>query len=314
MRKRQGFALMAALWLIVIIGATSYELSVRSRARRLAAANSLERIQGMAAAEGAIETVRAQLEERLARPLQVTVGTQVPDQWSGLRAFRPDTITIGDERAMAIVRDGGALLQINRASEDDLRRLLAAIPLDAGLADQLAQRIMDWRDGDDQRRARGAEREEYVRTGARRLPANADFTSVADLRDIEGMTPALFARIGPYITVRGTGQVNVNTAPGPVLYSLPGFGDEIVATILQNQRAGVPFRSLDDLNARLSSGARASLLGASSELATRITFETREILVEATGWLAHSPVRVREEAMFVRAGDAIFTQWRRTEP
>src|SRR4051812_45712822 len=40
--RRSGFALMAALWLVVLVGVTGYELSVHSRTRRLAVANSFE--------------------------------------------------------------------------------------------------------------------------------------------------------------------------------------------------------------------------------------------------------------------------------
>ena len=82
--RRDGFALMAALWLVVIVGVTGYELSVRSRVRRLAVANSLEKVAADAAADAALETVRAALENRLAHPLDArsrTLADATLDPW-----------------------------------------------------------------------------------------------------------------------------------------------------------------------------------------------------------------------------------------
>jgi general secretion pathway protein K len=306
---------MAALWLVVLVGVTGYELSVRSRSRRLAVANSLEAVQAQAAADAALETMRGELALRLAQPhAQKTVGTPELDPWSELTLLARDTIRIGDVRAVPRVYDAGARLQINRATEDDLRRLLIAVPLDAGLADRLAQRIADWRDADDFRRARGAEREDYLQAGARRLPANADIARVDALRDVDGMTPDVYARVAPFLTVLGTGQINVNSAPAAVLHSLPGMGDEGVAAIIQARRSGRPIRSLEELTPRLSSGARASVVEAMGELRQRVTFETREVVVDAEGWVDGSPVHATSEVLLARGGDAMFTIGRRIVP
>jgi general secretion pathway protein K len=313
-RDRRGFALMAALWLVVLVGVTGYELSVRSRSRRLAVANSLERTQATAAAEGALETVRGELATRLARPLTSRpIGSQQLelDPWSDLTLLDADTLALGDARALSHVYDAGARIQINRASEADLRRFLAALAIDAGVADRLAQRIADWRDADDFRRARGAERDDYLRTGARRLPTNADFQRVDELRDVDGMTPDLYARIAPLVTTLGTGQVNVNAAPREVLMSLPGMGGEAIAAIVRAQRARRPIRSLEELTAQLSSAARSSLVERMSELQQRAAFESREVVVEGDGWIDGSPARVTVQALVARGGDAMFTIGRR---
>ncbi|MEO8560969.1 MAG: hypothetical protein ABI601_02775 [bacterium] len=311
--ERRGFALMAALWLVVLVGATGYELSVRSRSRRLAVANMLEHTAALAAADAALETVRGQLAMRLGQPLDARPTATPPiDRWSDLGLLSRDTITLGEARAWPRVYDAGARIQLNRVTENDLRRFLVALPLDAGEADRLAQRIQDWRDLDDFRRARGAERDDYLRAGAKRLPANADFSRVEELRDVDGMTPDLFARISPLVTVLGTGQINVNTAPRAVLLSLPGMGDEAVAAIVRAQVSRRPIRSIEELTTMLSSGARSSLVESMSELQGRVVFESREVVVEAEGWLDGSPVHAREEALLARGGDAMFTIGRRT--
>ena len=303
---------MAALWLVVLVGVTGYELSVRSRSRRLAVANMLEQTSARGAADAAVETVRGQLAMRLGQPLDARPSAApIADRWSDLELLSRDTLVLGDARALARVYDAGARIQINRVTESDLRRFLAALPLDAGLADRLAQRILDWRDVDYFRRARGAEHDDYVRAGARQLPTNADFSRVDELRDVDGMTPELYARVAPFVTVLGTGQINVNTAPRAVLLSLPGMGDESVGAIVRAQQTRRPIRSMEELTMALSSGARSSLVESMSELQQRVTFESREVVVEGEGWLEGSPVHAREEALLARGGDAMFTIGRR---
>jgi general secretion pathway protein K len=303
---------MAALWLVVLVGVTGYELSVRSRSRRLAVANTLEAPQAAAAADAALETVRGQLAMRLGQRLDARLGAApVLDRWSDLELLSRDTLALGDARAWPRVYDAGARIQINSVLENDLQRFLTALPLDAGTADRLAQRILDWRDADDFRRARGAEHDDYVRVGARRLPRNAHFDRVEELRDVDGMTPELFDRIAPFVTVLGTGEINVNSASRAVLLSLPGMGDESVAAIVRAQQARRPIRSMEELTAQLSSGARSSLEESMSELQQRIIFQSREVVVESDGWLDGSPVHVRAEALLARAGDAVFITGRR---
>lgn len=311
-RNRRGFALMAALWLVVLVGVTGYEMSVRSRSRRLAVANTLEQTQAAAAADAALETVRGELAMRLGRPLDARPsGGPVADAWSDLALIAADTLMLGDARAVPRLYDAGARIQLNRVTEGDLRRFLAALPLDAGEADRLAQRILDWRDRDSFRRARGAEREDYLRVGARRLPADSDFGTVDELREVDGMTPDLYARIAPHITLLGTGQINLNTAPRVVLLSLPGVGDETVSAIVRAQQGRRSIRSMEELTALLSSGARMSLVDVMPELTQRVTFETREVVVLSEGWLDGSPVHVTAEALLARGGDAMFTIGRR---
>lgn len=307
-RRRDGFALMAALWLVVLVGVTGYELSVRARTRRLAVANALEFIQARAAAEAGLESARSVLEQRLRQPFASRVRSTADatiDPLGDLSLIRADTLALGNVRESTDIQDAGAFLQINRATEDDVRRFLIALPMDASAADRAAQRILDWRDPDSFRRAHGAEREDYLKAGARVLPADEDFRNVEDLRNVDGITTEVYARIAPYLSVAGSGHVNLNTAPRAVLRSLPGIGVEAADVLIRARRTVRPFRSLTELSLRLSSGARQSLLEATAELMSRATFETTEIAVHATGWVDGSPVRAQWFALYQRSGDAL---------
>lgn len=316
MKKRDGFALMAALWLVVLIGATGYELSALSRTRRLAIVNALERTQGDAAADAMIETVRALLERRLVNAAETTMRSRDAqlDPWGDLASLSADSLSLGDERAVAYVYDASSRLQLNKATEGDLRRLFIAVHVDADLASRLSQRILDWRDPDDIRRVNGAARDDYLRAGARVLPSNADFRVTAELQNVEGMTPELFARMSSLVTTRGSGTINANSASREVLLSLPGFGDEAASVVIRARQNRTPIRSLDELTKQLSGGGRNAIADAMSELNARLSFDTREVVAEVEGWVDGSPVRARLSTVYERTGDAVLVKWRGSEP
>ena len=61
------------------------------------------------------------------------------------------------------------------------------------------------------------------------------------------MTPEIYAKVAPYLTTYGTGQVNVNTAPVQVLRSIPGMTDAIIANILNQRSRGLRIASIAQL-------------------------------------------------------------------
>jgi general secretion pathway protein K len=306
MSNRRGFALLAALWLLVAISIASLALETAARTRRLAGANFAERVQGEAAAKAGIEQTRARLARRL---IAVTIG----DPWAGMDSLYTDTITIGRERAYVSMRDGGARLNLNLATEDELRRLFIALRIDAGLADQLAQCILDWRDPDDLHRARGAERDDYLKAGAVQLPRNGSFQSLAELAAVKGMTPSTFERVRPYLTLVGSGQVNVNIADRPVLLALPGMTEDAVGVLLRYRLRHQILASLADLERDLPPGAKSELETHLPDLLRTATTETREMEATSVGWAEGSPVRVHITGLFARARGAVFYVWSQIE-
>ncbi len=314
MTSRRGFALLAALWLLVAFSVASLALAKVGRARRLVAANLAERVQAEAAARGGIEQVRARLARRpqgadaLGAP-----GAAALDPWHGVDSLLMDTVALGEARTTVRVRDLGTALNVNRASEDELRRLFVALRLDAGQADRLAQCIMDWRDPDDLHRARGAERDAYLKAGAPALPRNGPFQTLPELLSVQGMTRAIYYRVRPYLTLLGSGQVNLNLADRPVLLALPGITEEAVAVLLRFRRQQRTMGSVTDLERDLSPGARQALEAELPALLAQTTTETREVEVTSDGWLPGSPVRARVTGLLVRARSAVFYVWSRTE-
>jgi type II secretory pathway component PulK len=199
--------------------------------------------------------------------------------------------------------DLGTKLNVNAMEEIDFRTLFAYVLGDYVQADALAQSIVDWRDQDDISRTKGAERDDYVKAGLLRLPTNQPFRDIEELLDVKGMTPEIFGLVSPYLTTYGGGQVNLNSAPVPVLRVLPGMTDEIVANILNLRSRGSRITSVSEVLPQVRGGASQGVRGAQQQqnqntqqqLTARATVLTQqlELTLIAQASPAARPVRLR---------------------
>jgi general secretion pathway protein K len=315
LKAERGFALVAALWLLVALSVVGLEFGLRSHARHLAAANALEASRASAGVAAGLADAQALL-ARLARE-PATLGAADPnrllDSWAGFASFLGDTSSIGEVRYRVSFHDANAALHLNRATEDELRRLFLGLHVDFGVADRLAQAIMDWEDADDLHRARGAERADYLRAGLAVLPADRPFDRLSDLRHVMGMTPEIYRLVRPHLTLLGTGQVNLNAASRPVLLALPGMTEQSVGLLLRRSGGSRPVRTLAELGNELPAAPRKALQDHFAELSARVVFETRELIATADGWTDGSPVHVTATGLFARAGSNAVMVWRSEE-
>lgn len=94
----------------------------------------------------------------------------------------------------------------------------------------LIDAIADWRDEDNDKRLQGAEKFEYLYLKKPYDCKNGPFESLEELLLVKGMTPELLKNVKPYLTVYGSGKVNLNTAPAQVLSAL-GISDSGISGI-----------------------------------------------------------------------------------
>lgn len=315
-RKSSGFALLSAIWLLVALSTLALEISVIARHRRLVVANALESVRAEHAAESGIEHERARLGRLLVRGddgFSWNDPASIIDPWRNIDSTRRDTVVLDDAAFyMVAATDLGAMVNINVVDEPGLARFLTASSIDPIIADALSQAIMDWRDADDFRRLRGAERDDYLKAGASELPRNGPFESVDELRFVRGMNRSTLQRIAARLTVFGPGEINVNKASEAVLLSVPGMTPLAAAIIAGEQRGHRRIESVRQLMDMLPAPARAPFeqnpIGAG-----RLTFDTHDLEVRSVGWLKGSPVRVTEVAVVTRLGTTPSVTWRRTE-
>ncbi|MDP1678626.1 MAG: type II secretion system protein GspK, partial [Candidatus Nitrotoga sp.] len=145
-------------------------------------------------------------------------GDGVPHQWE-----------FGGAKLSIILLDVSGKIDLNSASDDLLKGLLKSVGLNDEESNVLLDAIVDWRDGDDLPRAKGAEVAEYKAAGLKYRPANAPFETVNELQRVLGMTPELYANLADALTVEShQAGINAAIAPRKVLLALPGANVALV--------------------------------------------------------------------------------------
>ena len=286
MRARRGVALLAALWLVVAIAAVALQFSLDARERRTLGILAAERGAQRGLALGALALARSQIDYSF-RTLPTTVGGG--GAIDNLRSVDP-LLDIAQKYNQPILVDSipvevsavdlGSRLNINQANETELQAFFTFLLKDYSLSTHLAQAMMDWRDPDTLPRPSGAELTAYIKAGALAVPTNAPFRDVDDLRNVLGMTPEIFAEVSPYLTVRGDGSINLNSAPVAVLRSLPGMTDQAANMIVMMRSQGrrITAAGLQTIGGRGAGGGRGG--GPQTQFGGRARTETS--MVELT--------------------------------
>lgn len=270
-RGRCGFALVAALWLLVITGAVAAALIEATRADRAAAANARATSQASWAARGALYLALDSLDRFLRRfPGDAS--------WPGAAdtILPPISFPLPDAEGRAVILDARARLNVNTADSTALARLMAELGASPVEAAALAARILDWRDADAEARSLGAEASDYA-GGWPDAPADTAFDDPSDLRAVLGLPEPLYRALVPLVTTFGDGRVNLNTAPTVVLAGLPGM-DAVAATSIVQLRERRPLRGLHEV-------ARAVRLSAAQldSVGGWVAFFPRDVEIVATG-------------------------------
>jgi len=337
-RDRRGFALVAALWLLVALGAVGLHTALASRARRQAAANLLDEVRARNAVVAGTEYARSRLtaamvgraEELRAEAMDRARSSRsqrrlatasvsrlfrssdpLEDPWREPQELVVPEMVFGDARYALLLRDVGAALNLNDADEEMLRQFFAqGIGLDYADADELAQAILDWRDEDELPRINGGEREEYLEEGALVLPPNRDFVDVDELRHVRGMTPEIYVAAAPHLTLIGDGQINLNSAPEPVLLALPGMDRGTVTQLLRLRESGVLPRSDTELRALLPDGSIQAIDARGRSFTNVRTYTTDQVEILAQGWVDGGVVQVTSRVVVSRGTTEAQVIWR----
>ena len=337
--SRNGFALIATLWLVIALGAVGMQAALGSRARRQAAANVLDGARARAAAIAGSEYARSrltaallgQVEElrseamasaRSSRGRRSVQGRSVSrlfrgvdpleDPWRSPQDLIVEEMAFGTARYAVLMRDVGAALNLNEADETMLLQFFSlGLRVDYAAADKIAQAILDWRDEDEIPRINGGEREEYMREGALVLPANRDFATIDELRHVQGVTPEIYARAARHVTLIGDGDINVNAAPEEVLLAIPGMNEATVSELLRLRESGTLPRS-DDRLAGLIPGAASAIAAEGRSFTSRTTYTTDQVEILVEGWVDGGLVRVNSRVVVSRGNSGATVVWRET--
>jgi len=164
-------------------------------------------------------------------------------------------------------------LNLNTAPAEVLARLLEQVGgLSEGEAIDAGAAIEDWRDEDDTQRASGAEDFYYGSLSNAYDCKDAPFEHVEELLLVRGISPEVYRRLEPYVTVYGSGLVNLNTASPEVVRAL-GISDEGVSGFMA-------FRSGEDAQEQTGDDRQlAGVVGLEGELQAFVPKEDLAVLV-----------------------------------
>lgn len=230
-QKERGVALVIVLWTVMLLTVIAGNFVFAMRTETTVVRNAVAAAQAEALANGAVH-----------RALYETF-KPVADASSWKADGRERTWEKDGAKIKVVMMDESGKIDINMSSDALLRGLLLSVGVDAAKTEQLLDAILDWRDVDSLPRPNGAEVDAYSATGLKYEPANASFEAVEQLQQVLGMTPEIFHRMAPLITVHSR-QPGINTlvAPRGVLMAIPGVDptqlDTYIAQRSQSLAAG----------------------------------------------------------------------------
>jgi general secretion pathway protein K len=230
----RGIALISVLWIATLLAVMAASFVSTSRTEARLARNQLENAKAQALADAGVQRAALGLLEL------------EPE-----RMWRPDgriySFALGEGEVEVRVRDEDGKIDLNEGPVELLAGLFRALELEPEDAEALAERILDFRDPDDEPLPLGAEDPAYLAAGLPHGAADRPFISVAELVRVLGMDGELYQRIRPHVTVHaGSDGVDPTRATRAVLEALPGITPAVVERLLAAELDEDPLAAVDD--------------------------------------------------------------------
>ncbi len=297
-RHCDGVALILVMWVVLILSLLISGFAFTMHVETSVASYSRKRLQAEMLARSGVELARRELIAHLLSPTNNTFDARnqewaTNDEWYVNHELGDGTINVQ-------VTDEESKLPVNRASPEQLKRLVTLLGVDDSDIDIIVDSIEDWIDADDLVRLNGAEDEYYMSLSPPYHVKNAPVDRIEELLLVRGMTrdilygtPATADEdavpgLAEFITAHSSGRVNVNTAPPIVLKAMLGLGDSQLEAVLQHREGsdGIlgtdddqPFKSLDEFLALLGTLSQ----DVQARLQQSLTVQSEFFTVRATG-------------------------------
>ncbi len=224
-----GVALVLVVWVIVVLTAIVGEFSYTMRTEINIARNFKEEEEAYQLALAGIEQAKLEL-------LTVNRTEVMYIDEEGMLLF-------GDEEEKPIrkdemgrgsfeykITDEDGKLNINTATEGQLKALFHDSGVDITEVDIIVDSIFDWRDDNDLHRLNGAEEDYYTSLENPYSCKDGPFSTVEEMLLVKGITNDIlygskdkeeddeyYNGVAQYVTTHGSNLVNINTASEPVL-------------------------------------------------------------------------------------------------
>jgi general secretion pathway protein K len=225
-QEERGFALVMVLWAALILAVIAASIIATARSESRLENTRYATAQLGAIAEGAINITVLRMLDPAPAVHPSADGT-------------PFALDFASRKVAMRVTDEAGKIDLNFAQGESLRRLIVAVGIEAQDAQALVDKILDWREAGIGRRLNGAKAEDYQDAGLSYGPREAPFETVEELQLVMGITPPLFERLAPSMTVYSqSAWVDPVFAPRDVLAALTRMGAGPLSDILARRTAG----------------------------------------------------------------------------
>lgn len=304
--RETGAALLTVLILVGVMGALAVAVFDRLRLATLLAGNAagLDAARGFGLVAEALVTTRID-DLVAASPRKTTLA----GGWQG----RTIALPLPAGRALATVTDGGNCFNLNSLAVgtppdalvsnplaiDQFARLLTFIDVPQRSARGIAAAAADWIDSDANANPDGAEDAVYARGATPYRAANTLMAEASELRAVAGVTPALYARLRPWVCALPLAElspINVNTlasAQAPLVAML--FTGDLTVDAARRVLAERPTGGWDTAAAFLDTPTLKDLrpsTGAAQQIQVRSRWFALDMTIDVAGTSARETALV----------------------
>lgn len=241
--RREGVAMIVVMWVIMVLSLLISGFAFTMHVETQVASFGRKALKAEMLARSGIEIAR----------MQLLLHDKSPTE-AGFDALNQAWVTnqdlyvnheLGEGTINVTVADEERKLPLNTATPQQLRKLLDVAGVDQLDADTIADSILDWREPGDLHRLNGAKDDYYTSLTPPYRCKSAPFDRVEELLLVRGITPEIFegssttneptTGLKNFFTTMTAGQVNVNTAPAPVLQAVFDLDESQVSMILDRR-------------------------------------------------------------------------------
>ena len=243
-RGSDGFALIAVMLVLAVLGVVAVEFSYAMRLEASMARTHKEALVGQHLAEAGVEQAMREIMSNTQvqglndtsalvfyRP--ATAGTTAPAAAVGtsvvpLPPLPRTRVPLGAGHFTYRITDEEARINVNNPQIARLDQLLTELDVSKENRDVITDSLQDWRDANDNHRINGAESDFYLKLPVPYRARNGNLQDTDEMLQIRGVTPELWRGSGEkpglrdLVTVYSTrsNTVNINTAPPIILKAL----------------------------------------------------------------------------------------------
>jgi general secretion pathway protein K len=206
MRSR-GFALVIVLWTLVLLSFVMIHMMTAGRTETRIAANFVANADAETQADGAVMEAVFRLIDTSDAHWDIGDG--------------PHVLRMRQAKATVTVTSESGKVNPNTASQQMLAALMSAVGAPPSQARQVSAAMLDWRQSDDNDQTGPARKSaQYQAAHLDYAPPGAPFETLDEIQRVIGMTPDLFRRLKPNLSLFQTSDPDIATAEPAVAKAL----------------------------------------------------------------------------------------------